>query len=141
MWSSLLKSGSLHCFSHAKSPMCECGSRAIENIDHFHLYCPMYDRQRAKLVREVDILGNGTGQCPTHTNTPPQLRLTYTYDGFCIPLLIPDSYRHSNINAHVQSISSAAKVSGVGKGIHFVLFSWCFFLGIIFCAKHNCMDF
>jgi hypothetical protein len=47
----------LHRFGHAESPRCECGSGAIENVDHFLLHCPRYDRQRAKLVREVGVCG------------------------------------------------------------------------------------
>jgi hypothetical protein len=37
--------------------MCECGSGAIENVEHFLLHCPRYDRQRAKLVKNVGVDG------------------------------------------------------------------------------------
>jgi hypothetical protein len=47
----------LHRFGHAESPRCECGSGAIENVEHFLLYCPRYDRRRARLVREVGVGG------------------------------------------------------------------------------------
>lgn len=47
----------LHRFNHAESPRCECGSGAIENVEHFLLHCPRYDRQRARLVREVGVGG------------------------------------------------------------------------------------
>jgi ribonuclease HI len=47
----------LHRFGHAESPMCECGSGAIENVKHFLCHCPRYDRQRAKLVKKVGVCG------------------------------------------------------------------------------------
>ena len=47
----------LHRFGHADSPQCECGSGAIENVKHLLLHCPRYDRQRAKLAREVGVCG------------------------------------------------------------------------------------
>ena len=45
----------LHRFGHAESQRCDCGSGASENIEHFLLYCPQYDRQRARLSRKVGI--------------------------------------------------------------------------------------
>jgi ribonuclease HI/endonuclease/exonuclease/phosphatase family metal-dependent hydrolase len=47
----------LHRFGHAESPKCECGSDAIENVEHFLLHCPRYDRQRALLVKKVGVGG------------------------------------------------------------------------------------
>jgi hypothetical protein len=46
----------LHRFSYEESPYCECGSGAIENVQHCLLHCPKYERQRAKLVK-TDGLG------------------------------------------------------------------------------------
>jgi hypothetical protein len=37
--------------------MCECGSGAIENIEHFLIPCPRYDRQLAKLAKKVGVDG------------------------------------------------------------------------------------
>jgi hypothetical protein len=42
---------------HAESPMCECSNRAIENVENFLIYCPRYNRQRAKLVKKVSVDG------------------------------------------------------------------------------------
>lgn len=47
----------LHRFGHARSRKCECGSGANETVEHFLLHCPRYDRQRARLVREVGVQG------------------------------------------------------------------------------------
>jgi hypothetical protein len=47
----------LHRFGHAESQKCECGSDAIESVAHFLLHCPRYERQRARLVREVGVGG------------------------------------------------------------------------------------
>jgi hypothetical protein len=47
----------LYRFGHTESPMCECGSGAIENVEHFILQCSRYDKQRARLVREVGVGG------------------------------------------------------------------------------------
>ena len=47
----------LHRFNHSESPRCDCGSGAIENVEHFLLKCSRYDRQRARLVKEVGVGG------------------------------------------------------------------------------------
>lgn len=47
----------LHRFGHAESPLCECGSGAIENVEHYLLHCPRYDMQRSKLLKEVGVCG------------------------------------------------------------------------------------
>jgi ribonuclease HI len=47
----------LHRFGFEDSPMCECGNDAIENVQHYLLHCPRYERQRAKLAKEVGIGG------------------------------------------------------------------------------------
>lgn len=47
----------LHRFGHVESPMCECGSGAIENVEHFLIHCPRYDMHRARLVRKVGVGG------------------------------------------------------------------------------------
>jgi ribonuclease HI len=47
----------LHRFGHVESPLCECGSGATETVKHFLLNCPRYDKQRARLLKEVGICG------------------------------------------------------------------------------------
>jgi hypothetical protein len=47
----------LHQFGHAESPKCKCSCDAIENVEHFLLHCPQYDRQRARLVKKVGVGG------------------------------------------------------------------------------------
>src|SRR5579859_2012914 len=47
----------LHRFGIEESPLCECGNEAIENVEHYLLHCPRYDRQRSKLRKEVGIGG------------------------------------------------------------------------------------
>jgi len=47
----------LHRFGHEESPLCECGSGAIENVQHYLLYCPRFDRQRAELTKDVGVGG------------------------------------------------------------------------------------
>jgi hypothetical protein len=47
----------LHRFGHADSPLCDCGSGAIENVEHFLLHCSRYDRQRSRLVKKVGVGG------------------------------------------------------------------------------------
>jgi hypothetical protein len=45
----------LHRFGHTDSPLCDCGSGAIENMEHFLLHCSRYDRQRSRLVKKVGV--------------------------------------------------------------------------------------
>src|SRR5579859_2960008 len=47
----------LHRFGIEESPLCECGNGAIENVEHYLLHCPRYDRQRSKLRKKVGIGG------------------------------------------------------------------------------------
>jgi len=47
----------LHRFGIVDSPLCACNSGAIENVEHFLIHCPKYDRQRATLMKEVGIGG------------------------------------------------------------------------------------
>ena len=48
----------LHQLNHLESPRCDCGSGAIENVEHFLLHCPRYDRQRARgRMRMEKLLG------------------------------------------------------------------------------------
>jgi hypothetical protein len=47
----------LHRFGHLESPRCECNSGANEDVQHYLLYCPRYERQRAKLTKKVGIGG------------------------------------------------------------------------------------
>ena len=37
--------------------MCNRGSGTIKNIQHYLLHCPRYERQHAKLTKEVGIGG------------------------------------------------------------------------------------
>ena len=50
----------LHRFGIEESPLCECGNGAIENVEHYLLHCPRYDRQRSKLRNKVGIGGMRT---------------------------------------------------------------------------------
>jgi hypothetical protein len=47
----------LHRFGHAEPSCCECNSGAIVNVEHSILHCPRYDKQLAKLAREVGVCG------------------------------------------------------------------------------------
>jgi len=47
----------LHRFGHVDSLRCDCGNGANENVEHFLLHCSRYDRQHAKLAREVGVCG------------------------------------------------------------------------------------
>ena len=44
-------------FDHTESLTCDCGSGAIESVQHYLLYCSKYERQRAKLTKKVGIGG------------------------------------------------------------------------------------
>jgi hypothetical protein len=45
----------LHRFNIEESPLCECGSGSIENVEHYLLICSRYDRQRAQLINKAGI--------------------------------------------------------------------------------------
>ena len=47
----------LHRFHHEDSPECSCGSGAIETVEHFLVHCPKYDKERAKLIKNVGVGG------------------------------------------------------------------------------------
>ena len=47
----------LHRFHITETPLCECGSGSIENVNHFLLHCGRYDRERAKLIEKVGVGG------------------------------------------------------------------------------------
>ena len=63
----------LHRFGIVDSPLCTCNSGAIENVEHFLIHCPKYDRQRATLMKKIGIGGMwvekllGYSQFVTHT--------------------------------------------------------------------------
>jgi len=44
-------------FNIENSPLCECGSGAIETVDHYLLLCGWYDKERATLIEEVGVGG------------------------------------------------------------------------------------
>src|SRR5436190_5448207 len=50
----------LHRFHIEESPLCECGDGAIENVEHYLLICSRYDRERAKLMKQVGFRGMWT---------------------------------------------------------------------------------
>src|SRR5579859_6375661 len=47
----------LYCFGIEASPICECDNDAIESVQHYLLHCLKYERQHAKLMKEVGIGG------------------------------------------------------------------------------------
>ena len=47
----------LHRFHHEDSPECTCGSGALETVEHFLIHCPKYDKERAKLIKNVGGAG------------------------------------------------------------------------------------
>jgi ribonuclease HI len=47
----------LYRFGIEESPMCECNDEIIETVDHFLTRCPRYERERAKLIRNVGVGG------------------------------------------------------------------------------------
>src|SRR5438045_7708408 len=47
----------LHRFKIVDTPRCECGSGAIENVEHYLLLCSKYDRERYKLIRGIGVTG------------------------------------------------------------------------------------
>jgi ribonuclease HI len=47
----------LHRFHHEDSPECTCGSGAPETVEHFLIHCPKYDKERAKLIKNVGGAG------------------------------------------------------------------------------------
>ena len=50
----------LHRFHIEESPLCECGDGVIENVEHYLLICTRYDRERAKLRKQVGFGGMWT---------------------------------------------------------------------------------
>ena len=63
----------LHRFGIVDSLLRTCNSGAIENVEHFLIHCPKYDRQRATLMKKIGIGGMwvekllGYSQFVTHT--------------------------------------------------------------------------
>src|SRR5271169_797062 len=47
----------LHRFNIEDSPLCECGSGAIETVEHYLLLCNRYDKERAALIAKVGVGG------------------------------------------------------------------------------------
>jgi ribonuclease HI len=47
----------LHRFNIIDTPLCECESGAVESVEHYLLLCSRYDRERAKLARNVGVTG------------------------------------------------------------------------------------
>jgi hypothetical protein len=44
-------------FGIEESSTCECNNEIIETVDHFSTRCPRYERERAKLMRNIGVGG------------------------------------------------------------------------------------
>ena len=62
---------------YRKSPLCECGDGAIENVEHYLLICSRYDRERAKLTKQVGFGGMWTEKL---LGDPDFIQHTLEYD-------------------------------------------------------------
>jgi len=47
----------LHRFGIEESPLCSCGNGAEETVEHFLIHCPLFDKERSKLMKKVGIGG------------------------------------------------------------------------------------
>jgi hypothetical protein len=52
-----LKNQYLRRFNIEETPLCSCGNGAEETAEHFLIHCPLYDKERAKLMKKVGIGG------------------------------------------------------------------------------------